>query len=76
MTAVEWLEKEFLNYNLDLGKSGFRMKLKQALEKEEVQIMNAYIAGDINGVESMIDDGFVWLGPEEYFNNLKEKEEL
>jgi hypothetical protein len=70
MTAIEWLLEQINPYGLSVHESLF----KQALEKEKVQIMNAFIAGDINGVEHMISDDFGMMSPEEYFNSLKEQE--
>jgi uncharacterized protein (UPF0254 family) len=66
MTAIEWLVKEA---NL-LENNGWILQLiEKAKEMEKVQIINAYIAGDINGVESMIDfDLDSASSPEEYYN--------
>ena len=44
-TAVEWLEEKWRNYDLNLGKSGFNLFLKQALEGEKKQIIDAHIDG-------------------------------
>jgi len=38
-TAVEWLEEKWLKYDLNLGKSGFSLLLKQAQEKEKEQLV-------------------------------------
>jgi hypothetical protein len=40
-TAVEWLEEKWRNYDLNLGKSGFNLFLKQAQEMEKHQIVKA-----------------------------------
>ena len=40
-TAIEWLEEKWNNYDLNTGKSKFRLFLKQAKEMEKQQIMNA-----------------------------------
>jgi hypothetical protein len=37
-TAVEWLEEKWRNYDLNLGKSGFNLFLKQAKEMEKEQL--------------------------------------
>jgi hypothetical protein len=73
-TAVEWLEKQTRT------KDWFSLKrgeiFENAKEMEKVQIMNAYIAGDVNGVESMIDfDLGSSSSPEEYYNSIFKKEE-
>lgn len=66
MTAVEWLMNELSEINRpDL--------VSQTLEMEKNQIINAYIAGDVNGVESMIDNGGEWLDPECYYNETFNK---
>ncbi len=44
-TAVEWLEEKWNNYDLNVGKSGFGLLLKQAIEKEKRQIIDAHIDG-------------------------------
>ena len=44
-TAVEWLEEKWRNYDLNLGKSGFSLFLKQAKEMEKEQIIDAYDLG-------------------------------
>ena len=36
-TPVEWLEEKWNNYDLNVGKSGFRLLLKQAKEMEKQQ---------------------------------------
>jgi hypothetical protein len=36
-TAVEWLEEKWRNYDLNLGKSGFNLFLKQAKDMERKQ---------------------------------------
>jgi hypothetical protein len=41
-TAVEWLEEKWRNYDLNLGKSGFSLFLKQAKEMEKKEIIDAY----------------------------------
>ena len=41
-TAVEWLQEKWLKYDLNVGKSGFNLLLKQALEGEKKQIVEAY----------------------------------
>ena len=73
-TAVEWLEKQLFELrNPTLNQIEI---VKQAKEMEKVQIMNAYIAGDVNGVESMIDfDLGSSSSPEEYYNEMFKKEE-
>lgn len=37
-TAVEWLEEKWRNYDLNLGKSGFSLLLKQSKEMEKEQL--------------------------------------
>ena len=37
-TAVEWLEEKWNKYDLNLGKSGFNLFLKQALQMEKEQL--------------------------------------
>jgi len=44
-TAVEWLEEKWNSYDLNVGKSGFGLLLKQAIEKEKQQIIDAHIDG-------------------------------
>ena len=77
MTAVEWLISEIQKHN-DLGYE-FHPKyneeiIEQAKEREKQQIVDAYVAGDVNGVESMIDHGFVWVQPEEYYSKTFKSE--
>jgi hypothetical protein len=66
-TAVEWLQEKWLKYDLNLGKSGFNLLLKQAQEMEKDQICEAYAIG-----------GSPLLGPwefgEEYYNNTFKSE--
>ena len=58
-TAVEWLEEKWRNYDLNLGKSGFNLFLKQALEGEKKQIIDAYKYGNQSDV---------YFKPEQYYN--------
>jgi hypothetical protein len=44
-TSVEWLIEKWLKYDLNLGKSGFSLLLKQAKEMEKEQIENAWVSG-------------------------------
>ena len=44
-TAVEWLEEKWRNYDLNLGKSGFSLLLKQAKEMEKQQMTEAWKEG-------------------------------
>jgi hypothetical protein len=44
-TAVEWLEEKWRNYDLNLGKSGFNLFLKQAKDMEKQQIIEAFDTG-------------------------------
>jgi hypothetical protein len=44
-TAIEWLEEKWNKYDLNLGKSGFNLFLKQAQAMEKKQIMNAWMHG-------------------------------
>jgi hypothetical protein len=44
-TAVEWLEEKWRNYDLNLGKSGFSLLLKQAQEMEKQQMTEAWKEG-------------------------------
>jgi len=46
-TAVEWLEEKWNNYDLNVGKSGFKLLLKQAKEMENKQIIDAFQKGFI-----------------------------
>jgi len=43
-TAVEWLEEKWRNYDLNLGKSGFNLFLKQSKVMEKEQIQRAFVA--------------------------------
>jgi hypothetical protein len=48
MTAVKWLEKE-LNYIEENAYTSYiDLKIKQALEMEKEQIINAYDKGEFN----------------------------
>ena len=38
ISAVEWLEEKWNNYDLNLGKSGFSLLLKQSKEMEKEQL--------------------------------------
>ena len=71
MTAVEWLEEQTRKSEWHSLKR--QDILEKAKEMEKQQIIDAYVAGDVNGVESMIDHGFVWLEPEEYYNETFKK---
>jgi hypothetical protein len=72
-TAVEWLIDEL--QSLGIYSSTLKEKCEQAKEMEKVQIMNAYIVGDVNGVESMIDNDFEIIGPVEYYNTTYKSED-
>ena len=54
-TAVEWLVEKWLKYDLNLGKSGFSLLLKQAKKMEKEQIKNAWLnsltKGDFNSAD-------------------------
>jgi hypothetical protein len=39
-TAVEWLEEKWNNYDLNVGKSGFKLLLKQAKEMEKKRMID------------------------------------
>ena len=43
--SVEWLEEKWRNYDLNLGKSGFSLLLKQAQEMEKQQMIEAWKEG-------------------------------
>lgn len=68
MTAIEWLVEQF---DLTSDSPIIKNVVEQAKEMEKQQIIDAYVAGDVNGVEHMINDDFEMMSPEEYFNNLK-----
>ena len=74
ISAVEWLEEKWNNYDLNLGKSGFSLLLKQAKEMEQQQIIDTYISGYTNGVESMIDENLSVPSPKEYYNETFKSE--
>lgn len=70
-TAVNWLISEIQRYN-DSGYE-FHPKyneeiIEQAKEMEQQQIIDTYISGYTNGVESMIDENLSVPSPEEYYN--------
>lgn len=44
-TAVEWLEEHWNKYDLNLGKAGFKFKIKQAKEMEKEQLKEMYLKG-------------------------------
>ena len=44
-TAVEWLQEKWLKYDLNVGKSGFNLLLKQAKEMELEQMTEAWKVG-------------------------------
>ena len=49
ISAVEWLEEKWLKYDLNLGKSGFSLLLKQAKEMEKQHIVDSFEIGYENG---------------------------
>ena len=61
-TAVEWLQEKWLKYDLNLGKSGFNLLLKQAKEMEKQQLKDAWInsltKGDYNSAEEYYNETF------------------
>lgn len=65
ISAVEWLEEKWNNYDLNLGKSGFSLLLKQAKETEKEQMIESYCVGclDITKDENI----FPRETSEEYF---------
>jgi hypothetical protein len=63
-SAVKWLEEKWNSYDLSVGKSGFRLFLKQAKEMEKQQIINAY---NISGMRSVLYDEQQGDG-EDYYN--------
>ena len=64
-TAVEWLEEKWNKYDLNLGKSGFSLLLKQALQMEKEQIIEAYKYGNQSDV---------YFKPEQYYNETYKSE--
>ena len=66
-TAVEWLEEKWLKYDLNLGKSGFSLLLKQALQMEKEQIMDGFYVGS----ECNYDGSYL---PEQYYNETYKSE--
>jgi hypothetical protein len=49
ISAVEWLEEKWNKYDLNLGKSGFSLLLKQAKEMEKQHIVDSFEIGYENG---------------------------
>lgn len=75
MTAVEWLLGNLITE--PYSEADFKHNEEcwdKAKEMEKQQIVDAYVAGDVNGVESMIDHGFVWVQPEEYYSKTFKSE--
>ena len=68
-TAVEWLIEKWLKYDLNLGKSGFSLLLKQAKEMEKHQIVDAHTIGYIIGG----GNGDLY-NPKEYYNETFKSE--
>jgi len=64
-TAVEWLVEKWRNYDLNLGKSGFNLFLKQAKEMEKEQIKNAWLNSLTTGD---------YLCAQEYYNETFKSE--
>ena len=49
ISAVEWLEEKWNKYDLNLGKSGFSLLLKQSKEMEKQHIVDSFEIGYENG---------------------------
>lgn len=60
LTPMNWTKEYMLDYNKDI--------IEQAKEMEQQQIIDTYISGYTNGVESMIDENLSVPSPEEYYN--------
>ena len=65
MTAVEWLYDKIKH---GITKKQFDELMLEAKEMEQQQIIDTYISGYTNGVESMIDENLSVPSPEEYYN--------
>lgn len=70
-TAVTWLYDKIKH---GITKKQFDEFILEAKEMEQQQIIDTYISGYTNGVESMIDENLSVPSPEEYYNETFKSE--